>query len=72
MQVIDRGANTRKPAVTAAGKGQLRAQSLAKLKKYAQDYHINVNNVVEKDDLIDRIIGARVRRCLVLTYPGQA
>ncbi|KAI0688416.1 hypothetical protein BC835DRAFT_1549977 [Cytidiella melzeri] len=45
--------------ITAAGKGQLRGLSLAKLKKYAKDYGIDVHNVVEKDDLIDRIIGAR-------------
>lgn len=47
--------------VTAAGKGQLRGYSLAKLKKYAKDYSINVNGVIEKDDLIDRLIAARVR-----------
>ncbi|KAI0090351.1 hypothetical protein BDY19DRAFT_888033 [Irpex rosettiformis] len=44
---------------TAAGKGQLRGLSLAKLKKYASDYGINVRSVVEKDDLIDRLINAR-------------
>lgn len=47
-------------AVTAAGKGQLRGYSLAKLRKYAKDYSINVNGVVEKDDLIDRLIAIRV------------
>ena len=47
--------------VTAAGKGQLRGCSLSKLRKYAKDYNINVNGVVEKDDLIDRLIAARVR-----------
>jgi hypothetical protein len=38
----------------------LRSHSLAKLRKYAKDYNINVAGVVEKDDLIDRIISARV------------
>ena len=33
---------------------------MAKLRKYAKDYNINVSGVVEKDDLIDRIIAARV------------
>ncbi|GJE85480.1 RING-finger domain-containing protein [Phanerochaete sordida] len=51
--------------ITAAGKGQLRNYSLAKLRKYAKDYNINVNGVIEKDDLIDKIIGARTpTRCL--------
>ncbi|EKM58134.1 uncharacterized protein PHACADRAFT_182515 [Phanerochaete carnosa HHB-10118-sp] len=45
--------------ITAAGKGQLRKYSLAKLRKYAKDYDINVNGVIEKDDLIDKIIAAR-------------
>jgi len=45
--------------ITAAGKGQLRGLSLAKLKKYAKDYDIDVHTVVEKDDLIDKLIGAR-------------
>lgn len=36
---------------------------MAKLKKYAAAYNINVDRVVEKDDLIDAIIAARV--CLL-------
>lgn len=50
----------RKHTVTAAGKGQLRGLTLAKLKKYAKDYGIDVSTVLEKDDLIDRLIVARV------------
>ena len=50
----------RKRTVTAAGKGHLRGLTLAKLKKYAKDYGIDVHNVLEKDDLIDRLIAARV------------
>ncbi|KIP04380.1 hypothetical protein PHLGIDRAFT_31371 [Phlebiopsis gigantea 11061_1 CR5-6] len=51
--------------ITAAGKGQLRGCTLAKLKKYAKDYNIDVNGVIEKDDLIDRLIAARGRNgCL--------
>lgn len=66
--------DARKRSVTAAGKGQLRGLSLAKLKKYANDYGIDVRSVVEKDDLIDRIIGARVRYCdgLVIGITNQA
>ncbi|KAF7789556.1 hypothetical protein EIP86_000502 [Pleurotus ostreatoroseus] len=45
--------------VTASGKGQLRSLPLAKLKKYAKDYNINVTNVIERDELIDRLIAAR-------------
>ncbi|KAF7984709.1 hypothetical protein HWV62_13016 [Athelia sp. TMB] len=45
--------------VTAAGKGQLRSQPLSKLRKYAEAYNIKVDGVVEKDDLLDRIVRAR-------------
>jgi hypothetical protein len=35
--------------------------SLAKLKKYADAYNININHAVEKDNVIDGILAARVR-----------
>lgn len=54
--------------VTAAGKGQLRGLSLARLKKYASDYGIDIHNVVEKDDLIDGLIAARVRITVHVSY----
>lgn len=33
---------------------------LAKLKKYAKDYNIDMTNVIERDELINRLIAARV------------
>ncbi|KDR80147.1 hypothetical protein GALMADRAFT_242406 [Galerina marginata CBS 339.88] len=45
--------------ITAAGRQQLKAMSLAKLKKYIAAYNIKIDRAVEKDDLIDAIIGAR-------------
>jgi len=35
--------------------------SLGKLRKYITAYNLKIDRVVEKDDLIDAIIGARVR-----------
>ena len=40
----------------------MRGFTLAKLKKYAKDYGIDVRNVLEKDDLIEKLIAARVSR----------
>lgn len=52
--------NVRECTVTASGKGHLRTLPLAKLKKYAKDYNIDVTNVLERDELIDRLIALRV------------
>lgn len=46
--------------VTAAGRGQLKSLPLGKLKKYADAYNIQIDRAVEKDDIIDGIMGARV------------
>ncbi|KAF9051556.1 hypothetical protein BJ165DRAFT_1401056 [Panaeolus papilionaceus] len=45
--------------VTAAGKAQLKAMPLSKLKKYVTAYNIKIDRAVEKDDLIDGIIAAK-------------
>lgn len=34
---------------------------MAKLKRYAKAYNIDVGGVIEKDDFIERLIAARVR-----------
>lgn len=47
-------------AVTAAGKSHLRTLPLARLKKYVDAYHLKADQVVEKDDLVDILIAARV------------
>lgn len=46
--------------VTAGGRGYLKSLSLAKLKKYITAYNINTDRAVEKDDLIDAVIAAKV------------
>jgi hypothetical protein len=38
----------------------LRHLSLARLKKYVDAYNIRADGVIEKDDLIERIIAIRV------------
>lgn len=54
--------------VTAGGKGYLRTLSLAKLKNYMQSYGIRLGpDVLEKEDVIDAIINARVSLCISLT-----
>ncbi|KAI0261645.1 hypothetical protein BC834DRAFT_1028181 [Gloeopeniophorella convolvens] len=45
--------------ITAGGRNYLRNLSLARLKKYVDAYSIKTEGVLEKDDLIARIIAAR-------------
>ncbi|KAL1946238.1 hypothetical protein VTO73DRAFT_15365 [Trametes versicolor] len=54
--------------ITAAGKGQLKQLPMAKLKRYAKAYNIDVGGVIEKDDFIERLIAARMPNgCLPTT-----
>ena len=48
-------------AVTAGGKSYLKSLPLAKLRKYANAYNISIDHAVEKDDVIEAIINAKVR-----------
>lgn len=49
-------------SVTAGGKAYLRSLSIAKLKNYIQAYGLRLGaDVIEKDDVIDAIVSARVR-----------
>ncbi|KAH9003453.1 hypothetical protein EDB86DRAFT_3217998 [Lactarius hatsudake] len=51
--------------ITAGGRNYLRGLSLARLKKYVDAYNIKTEGVLEKDDLIEKIIAVRVRNgCL--------
>lgn len=50
----------RAPSVTAAGKTYLKTLPLSRLKKYANAYNIKVNGILEKDELLDAIMSARV------------
>lgn len=55
--------------VTASGKGQLKQLPMAKLKKYAKAYNIDVAGVIEKDDFIDRLVAARVSETTFHSIP---
>ena len=48
--------------VTAGGRSYLRNLALTRLKKYVDAYNIKTDRVLEKDDLIEKIIAARVSR----------
>ncbi|EJF55880.1 hypothetical protein DICSQDRAFT_175405 [Dichomitus squalens LYAD-421 SS1] len=45
--------------ITASGKGQLKQLPMAKLKKYAKAYNIDVSGILEKDEFIERLVAAR-------------
>ena len=47
-------------SVTAAGRNSLKALPLGKLKTYVASYGIRIDRAVEKDDIIDAIVAARV------------
>lgn len=47
-------------SVTAAGRNTLKALPLGKLKKYVVSYGIDIDRAVEKDDIIDAIVAAKV------------
>ncbi|KAJ3991481.1 hypothetical protein F5050DRAFT_1581329 [Lentinula boryana] len=46
--------------ITASGKGALKSLPLAKLRKYAGAYNIRIDHAVEKDDVIDALLAARL------------
>ncbi|KAI0250629.1 hypothetical protein BJV78DRAFT_1127617 [Lactifluus subvellereus] len=50
--------------ITAGGRSYLRNLALARLKKYVDAYNIKTDGVLEKDDLIAKIIAARENGCL--------
>ncbi|KAI0631065.1 hypothetical protein C8Q77DRAFT_1229928 [Trametes polyzona] len=45
--------------ITASGKGQLKQLPMAKLKRYAKAYNIDVAGVIEKDEFVERLVAAR-------------
>lgn len=47
-------------SVTAAGRTQLKSMPMSKLRNYINAYNISTERVVEKDDLIDALMKARV------------
>ncbi|KAI0819407.1 hypothetical protein BC628DRAFT_1402618 [Trametes gibbosa] len=58
--------------VTASGKGQLKQLPMAKLKRYAKAYNIDVAGVLEKDEFIERLVAARAPNgCLPWMYESH-
>lgn len=47
-------------SVTSAGRAQLKSMPMTRLRSYISAYNIRTDRVVEKDDLIDAIVRARV------------
>ncbi|KAI0760168.1 hypothetical protein C8Q74DRAFT_1208670 [Fomes fomentarius] len=45
--------------ITASGKGQLKQLPMAKLKKYAKAYNIDVAGIIEKDEFINKLVATR-------------
>ncbi|KAI0739044.1 hypothetical protein C8Q80DRAFT_1203564 [Daedaleopsis nitida] len=45
--------------ITASGKGQLKQLPMAKLKKYAKAYNIDVAGIIEKDEFVGKLVAAR-------------
>jgi hypothetical protein len=52
-------------SVTASGRNALKSMPLGKLKKYVSAYGIGIERAVEKDDIIDAIVAARVSHFIV-------
>lgn len=46
--------------VTAGSRNYLKSLSLGKLKKYADAYNLRSDQIIEKDDLVDRLMSYRV------------
>ena len=44
---------------------------MAKLKKYAKAYNIDVAGILEKDEFIDKLVAARVSAHLVLSCSSR-
>jgi Rho termination factor, N-terminal domain len=59
------------PAVTASGKAQLKSMPLGKLKKYANAYNIRTSHAVEKDDVIEALLSARVGTIVLVAVPDD-
>ena len=56
-------------AATAGSKNYLKSLSLGKLKKYADAYNIRSDHIIEKDDLVDRLILYRVSLVVPIETP---
>ena len=46
--------------VTAGGRNYLKSLPLARLREYVDAYNIKVDRIIEKDDIVLRIMAARV------------
>lgn len=63
------GANLNCCAATAGSKSYLKSLSLGKLKKYADAYNLRSDQIIEKDDLVDKLMSYRVSLDLRLKSP---
>ena len=56
-------------AATAGSKNHLKSLSLGKLKKYADAYNLRPDHIIEKDDLVDRLMSYRVSLVIPIQIP---
>ena len=56
-------------AATAGSRNYLKSLSLGKLKKYADVYNLRSDQIIEKDDLVDRLMSYRVSLVLSINTP---
>ena len=54
--------------VTALGRSQLRSLPIAKLRWYVDAYNIPVKGAIDKNDIVDLVVAARVRRSAFLSW----
>jgi hypothetical protein len=62
-------ANLNHYAATAGSKNYLRSLSLGKLRKYADAYNLRPDHIIEKDDLVDRLMSYRVGPTATIKIP---
>ena len=62
-------ANLSHYAATAGSKNHLKSLPLGKLKKYADAYSLRPDHIIEKDDLVDRLMSYRVGPAAVIKIP---
>ena len=62
-------ANLNHYAATAGSKNYLKSLSLGKLRKYAGAYNLRPDHIIEKDDLVDRLMSYRVGPTATIKIP---
>lgn len=54
---------------TAGSRNHLKKLPLSKLKKYADAYNLRSDQIIEKDDLVDRLMSYRVSSIVTIYVP---